>query len=227
MRYAMAVAPKQLSLELDAEFPDEVPARYYIAPTQESMVVIRERGKKMAWPMRWGLVPSWAKDESIGNKLANARSETASELNSFRAAYRRRRCLIPMTGFYEWTESISGYDLFGEPIKAPKGTPRQPYLFTVADAKFFCVAGLYEVWRDELFTFTVLTTSANELVDKFLDRMPCILRPSEYEEWLRPTERITDIQPLLRPYPAYAMAARPVNVALNNARNEGAHLWSA
>jgi putative SOS response-associated peptidase YedK len=166
--------------------------------------------------VQWGLVPSWSKDPSIGARLINARSETAAEKPSFRSALRRRRCLIPASGFYEWQRRPNG---------------KQPYVIGMADGNPFAFAGLWEHWHgldgSELETCTVLTTEANELMAPIHDRMPVILEPQDYADWLGTGEdsapaEVAQLQHLMRPYPADQMKAYPVSNYVNDPRHEGA-----
>lgn len=198
-------------------------ARYNVAPTQPVVVVRMQNGKREAALLRWGLVPSWAKDIEIGNRMINARSETAHEKPSFRHAFRRRRCLIPADGFYEWhqtdTHMASGDAGRGRRV-------RQPYLITMADEGPFAMAGLWEHWQDEhgneLETCTILTTTANEMVGELHERMPVILDPSDYGAWLdTSSEDITLARSLCKPYPAELMMHRPVGMYVNSPKHEG------
>jgi putative SOS response-associated peptidase YedK len=159
--------------------------------------------------MRWGIVPAWK--HGSAPLLINARSETAATKPTFRKALQSRRCLIPATGFYEWRKT---------------GRQKQPYLFRLADGGLFAFAGLWEVGRNhdgnEAEACAILTTEANDLVRPAHDRMPVILDPSRYAEWLDPT--LTDpsvFADWLRPYPADAMTAYPVSPLVNSARHEG------
>lgn len=165
--------------------------------------------------MRWGLVPAWAQDPQIGARMNNARAETVAGKPAFRAAYRRRRCLVPMNGFYEWNRS---------------GTTKVPYYVRLREAGIFAAAGLYELWpgKGELApvtTFTILTTAANALMQPIHDRMPVIISPADYEAWLDPGN--TDgrgLDALLQPYRADAMCAHAVSPRVNSVRNDDAAL---
>lgn len=199
------------------EVPDLTP-RYNIAPTQ-AVPVIRatESGRELAM-LRWGLIPSWSKDEKMGNRLLNARSETAAEKPSFRSAFRRRRCLVVADGFYEWKKSGSG-----------KGVTKQPYYIRMRAEGPFAFAGLWETWRGpkgaELATpiqsCTILTTGPNELMQSLHDRMPVILPPDDYAMWLDPSfEGIDALKALQRPFDQEEMIADPVSTFVNSPRNE-------
>ena len=186
------------------------------APTQDLPVfrVTPERGRELTL-LRWGLVPSWAKDPAIGARMINARAETVSEKPAFRAAFRRRRCLVPMSGFYEW-QRTSGRKV--------------PHFVRLRDAEIFAAAGLYEYWpgRDgaaAIESYTILTTGANELMRAVHDRMPVILRERDYEPWLDPAnEKLKALSALLTPFPAERMHAFAVSPRVNNARNDGPEL---
>jgi putative SOS response-associated peptidase YedK len=167
----------------------------------------------------WGLVPSWAKERSIGAKMINARAETAATRPAFRSAYASRRCLVPATGFYEWFHPGGGARR-GQPFYVyPAGHP--------AAGGIFAFAGLYEVWRkggEPLVTFTILTTGAAAGLAFLHDRSPVILPAAAWERWLDPTGNPAALAPLLRPAPAGAVAAHPVAAAVGNVRNKGPHL---
>ena len=156
--------------------------------------------------LHWGLVPSWADDPKIGNRMINARAETAAEKPSFRTAMRRRRCLIVADGFYEWKTVAKR---------------RQPMFIHLRDGRPFAFAGLWESWEgadhSALESCTILTTSANDLVRPIHDRMPVIIAPADYGQWLDPAvQQAEPILPLLRAYPAEEMEAYPVSLRVNN-----------
>ena len=202
----------ELTTPLDQP-PDFIAPRYNAAPTQDLPVALDADGRRTLRIMRWGLVPSWAKDRAIGNRLINARSETARDKPAFRAAFASRRCLVPATGFYEW--------------KRPErtGGRKQPYFIQLLDARPFAMAGLWEHYVDPdgepLTTFTILTTVPNDLVAPLHDRMPVILHPGAYDRWLDPTERDTDaLTAMLAPYPAERMRAHPVSTRVNTPAND-------
>lgn len=198
----------------------EPDARYNIAPTQPVPVVV-ERAMPGDGPARfleqfqWGLVPSWAKDPSIGSKMINARSETVAEKPSFRNALKYRRCIVPADGFYEWDKA---------------GGTKQPYLFRREDGDSFGFAGLWEEWHapdgSPLLTCTILTTAANDTVGRVHDRMPVILRTRDEEaQWLDTRIRTGDnLAPLFRPYPDQWMLAVPVSRRVNSPANDAPDL---
>jgi putative SOS response-associated peptidase YedK len=204
------------ALDVDVEdimeaFPDiEVPAglerRYNVAPTQDVAVVPNDGSRAVAM-FRWGLVPAWADDPKIGNRMINARAETLAEKPSFRTALRKRRCLVLASGFYEW--------------RAQPGTKtKTPHYIRLASGKPLAFAGLWETWKREgqsLRTFTIVTTRANELVSKLHDRMPVILLGGAHERWIDPAERPhAELADLLEPPPADALVAFPVSTAVNS-----------
>jgi putative SOS response-associated peptidase YedK len=191
----------------------EAPPRYNIAPTQEIAVVPND-GNDRVEMYRWGLIPWWAKDVSIGNRMINARAEGLAEKPAFRDAFRRRRCLIPASGFYEWKKSADG-------------KRRQPMYIRMKGGKPFAFAGLWDVWRDEngqkVRSCTIITGQPNELVNPIHDRMPVILRPEHYRKWLEPLDRSPDeLMPLLETFSAEAMEAYPVSKLVNSPANESA-----
>ena len=186
--------------------------RYNIAPTQP-IAVIREVGgqeRRELALMRWGLIPSWSKDPGTGPLLINARAETAAAKPAFRAALRYRRCLVPADGFFEWQRI---------------GSEKRSFHMRRRDGAPFALSGLWESWHSPdgsvLESCALLTTEANELMRPIHDRMPVILDPPDFDLWLNPdVQDLALIEPLLRPYPAEAMAAFPVSSLVNNARND-------
>ncbi|MCY7321824.1 MAG: SOS response-associated peptidase [Phormidesmis sp. CAN_BIN36] len=191
------------------ETPDWRP-RYNIAPTQMiPAIVAAEGGDRQFKSLRWGLIPSWAKDPAIGAKLINARSETVTEKPSFRSAFKQRRCLILADGFYEWRKQ-SG--------------KKQPFYFSLENGSPFAFAGLWERWHDledgRLETCTILTTEANPIVAQAHDRMPVILNRDRYDRWLDLSQPAESVQSLLRPYDDTLMTAYPVSSSVNSARND-------
>ncbi len=206
MRAPASVIAEQFSL---FEVPWLKP-RFNIAPTQPVPVV--RMTPQQAEPQRqfiflhWGLVPSWADDPAIGNRMINARAETAADKPSFRTALRRRRCLVVADGFYEWQR---------------QGKRRQPMFIHLRDDRLLAFAGLWESWEgarhSALESCTILTTEANDVVRPIHDRMPVIVAPEDYARWLDPAvQKPEPILPLLRPYPSESMEAYPVSMRVNS-----------
>lgn len=208
-RYTLRTPARRFAELFDLLDLPELKPRYNIAPTQTVPVVRLDDHSRRWTSMRWGLVPSWAKDPSIGNRMLNARSETAAEKPAFRMAMRQRRCLVPTDGFYEWKK---------------QGKQKVPYLITLRDEQPFAFAGLWECWKSPtgpLETCTILTTSANELLAPLHDRMPVILDRHDFAEWLEPRNTPEQVKHLFEPYPASAMQLREVPPVVNSPRNEG------
>lgn len=178
-RYVFAILPSQLETLFGLhQTPADLQARYNIAPTQVAPVIrIDPQGDgRVCSTLRWGLIPKWAKDPGIASSLINARCETVADKPAFRSAYRSRRCLVPATGFYEW--------------KKTDGRTKQPYFIHRADQRPIAMAGLWENWTDPVSsnpveTFTILTTVASDAIRPLHDRMPVIIPPERFEEWLR------------------------------------------
>lgn len=194
------------------DFPD----RYNIAPSSW-VPVIRQApdGRRVVDLLRWGLVPTWAENEAIGAKLNNARGETVAEKPSFRAAYRRRRCIVPASGFYEW--------------QAVEGSPRkQPWYISLLDGKPMAMGGLWESWTaadgNLVRTFCVITTGPNEIMAPIHDRMPVLLPPDTWATWLSPDSDLARIAPMIAPLPALQMQAWPVSRKVSNAREDSSDL---
>ncbi|HEX9035124.1 MAG TPA: SOS response-associated peptidase [Streptosporangiaceae bacterium] len=174
--------------------------------------------------VRWGLVPSWAKDISIGSRMINARAETVSEKPAFRSAFARRRCLLPADGYYEW-----------QPPPAGTKGPKQPYFICRADHGPVAFAGLYELWRDRsvpkddpvgwLWTATIITTTAPDELGEIHDRMPMVIDRASWADWLDPRNTDAgDVRALLAPAMASGLISYPVSVAVNSVRNNGPEL---
>lgn len=215
-RYTLQVSPETLAAQLELDqVPDLVP-RYNIAPTQNAPVVrlsLPEEARALTM-MRWGLVPFWTKDPKIGNRMINARSETAASKPAFRAAFAKRRCIVPADGFYEWRKSSEG---------------KQPYRIVVDDGVPFAMAGLWESWRPEdageeaepLLSYTILTTTPNDKIAALHDRMPVILAAEEIDRWLDPAAGDKDaLSALLDAFPAERMSAYPVSRTVNSPAND-------
>lgn len=210
-RYSLAQAADRLAeaFDLDADEVPLMPFRYNIAPAQAVPVVRSVRQSRQMDLLHWGLIPSWSKDPTIGFKLINARAETLTEKPSFRVAFRRRRCLIPADGFYEW-----------QPLEGKK----QPYYFCRDDHQPFALAGLWEHWESpdgEIESCTIVTTEANSLLQSIHSRMPVILQPEDYEQWLDPQIQETDrLQHLLYPGENSAFIRYPVSTKVNRPQND-------
>jgi putative SOS response-associated peptidase YedK len=217
-RYTLKANPKIIEEKFRAIVPDGAlfEPRYNIAPTQLVETVREIAGVREYAPLKWGLVPSWAQDPAVGNKLCNARAETVTEKPSFREAFKRRRCLIPASGFYEWRKQTSG--------------PKQPFYFYVKDEEVFAFAGLFEEWLDRetgelLETCSIITTTANKVLEPVHERMPVILKPDDYDQWLDPKEQNPQkLQELLRPFPSEDMGSRMVGTSVNFVSNNSPEL---
>lgn len=188
----------------------ELTPRYNIAPSQPVAIVAADSaGQPTLEFFQWGLIPSWAQDPKIGYKLINARAETLAEKPSFRAALKKRRCLILADGFYEWQR---------------EGKTKTPMYIQLKSGEPFALAGLYEFWKPaDTDTFVkscaLITTTPNALMETIHDRMPVILKPQDYATWLTPGDLPAErTLPLLKPYAATQMKARRVSTLVNNAR---------
>ncbi|MBC7931476.1 MAG: SOS response-associated peptidase [Rubrivivax sp.] len=212
-RFTQKSPSKKIAKKFEVEEVPPLVERYNVAPTQAVLGIRDSSGGREGSFFQWGLIPSWAKDAAIGNKLINARSETVSEKPSFREAFARRRCLVPVDGFYEWSR---------------QGEKKQPYYFHMKDEEPFAIAGLWERWEGEespLETCTLLTTGANELLAPYHDRMPVIVKPEDYGLWLDADVRRADqLTPLLSPYPHDEMIACAVSRLVNSPSNDDSRL---
>ena len=192
----------------------DVEPRYNIAPTQYVAAIRNDKdGERELVMLRWGLVPFWAKDPSIGNRMINARAETVAEKPSYRNAYKHRRCIVLADGFYEWQK---------------QGSTKTPYLISLASGQPFALAGLWENWTDKdsgesLQTTTLVTTDANEFMAQLHHRMPVILEAATATDWLAGADDLLDDVAAITP----ALQAWPVDRRVNNARNEGEELIRA
>lgn len=208
-RFAQKSSAKKVSKQFKVREVPPLDERFNVAPTQSVLGVREASDGREATFLKWGLVPRWAKDAAIGNKLINARSETVTEKPSFREAFARRRCLVPLDGFYEWSR---------------RGDRKRPFYFHMRDGEPFAVAGLWELWEGDggpLETCTLLTTEANELLAPYHDRMPVIIRPEDYDLWLDPGVRGAELlRPLLCPYPHGEMGAYAVSALVNSPSND-------
>lgn len=201
---------------------------YNVAPTKSAPLVIGRRPDGAAdvqrelLTARWGLIPSWAKDPSIGSRMINARTETVAEKPSFKAAFAKRRALVPADGYFEW---------YAAPlVEGQKKPAKQPFYITTKDGSVLAMAGLYEFWKDReanewVVSFTVLTTSAEDSLGQVHERMPLFLEPETYDAWLDPAPRsAADLLDLLIPAAPGRLDAFAVSTAVNNVRNNGPEL---
>ena len=194
--------------------PPDLPPRYNIAPTQLVAAVRAPEGRRELVSLRWGLIPSWAKDPTIGNSLINARGETVASKPSFRAAFKQRRCLVPADGFYEWKRS---------------GKTKQPHYIRRPDGAPFAIAGLWERWRGDggepVESLTLITTAPNSVLEPIHNRMPVILDPGDHDLWLDPDQRDAGpLQALIRPALDRDLEAYPVSTRVNNPRLDSPEL---
>ena len=225
-RYSLAKDLSELTKLVDfiCRIPLYAP-RYNIAPRQQAPVLLIEKTQPVMKLMRWGLIPSWVKDEAIGDKMINARAETINERTSYRKPFNSQRCLIPADGFYEWQR---------------RGKSITPFRFTLRDKSAFCFAGIYERWiksavggeldfigADEpppsqvIETFSIITTEANAMVAPVHERMPVILHDEDYQRWIDcGCYGSRDVKYLLRPFSTEAMDSYRVSSLVNSAKND-------
>jgi putative SOS response-associated peptidase YedK len=244
-RYASSRKPEDLveEFEIDkVEVKETLAPDYNVAPTKQVYAVLQRstssgdaddeegRTERQLRTVRWGLVPFWAKDPAIGNKMINARMETVHEKPAFRRPFASRRCLLPADGYFEW---------YATQQKTKAGKPlKQPFFIHPADGGVLAMAGLYEIWRDPTraeddplrfsWTCTVLTTTAEDAVGHIHDRMPLLVEPGRYAAWLDPgTSDPDQLKKLLVPAAPGRLEAYPVSTLVNNVRNNGPELLDA
>jgi len=211
-RFTLTVNPAELEDTFNKfSFPAKFSPRFNIAPTQPVLAIPNDN-KFTADFFVWGLIPMWAKDPSIGNRLINARGETLAEKPSFRGSYRHKRCLILADGYYEW-KSVAGRKT------------KTPYFIHMHDRKPFALAGLWDHWESpdgsSLNTCTIITTAPNELMQSIHDRMPVILHPRDYDKWLDTAPQTPEnLDQLLKPFPTEEMSAYPVSTLVNKVTND-------
>lgn len=211
-RFVLKDNIKTLSKNFDFDQDDDVlfEPKYNITPGQNVPIIIKEETRKCAI-MRWGLVPSWSNDPLIGFQMINARSETVAQKPSFKNSLRKRRCIVPSNGFYEW--------------KKLDNKTKTPYYIKMKNNKPFGFAGLWDTWNKDganLTTFTIITTSPNELIKPIHDRMPVILKKEDEDLWLNPDIQNSDkILHLLKPFSSDDMETYEISTYVNNPRNEG------
>jgi len=245
-RYASSRSPEDLAEEfevLDPRLERPLPPSWNVAPTDEVYAVLErvprerrdERGAGEEEPVRqlrtvrWGLVPSWAKDASIGSRMINARMETVADKPAFRKAFAARRCIVPADGYFEWYDTQQ---------RTAKGKPRkQPFFITSGDGSSLAMAGLYEIWHDTTkpedaedrfrWTCTILTTEATDDLGRIHDRMPLLVEPELRGAWLdphTPAAELPDLLGRLRPAQQTGLTAYPVSTAVGNVANNGPEL---
>lgn len=207
-RFTLTSSPEVVADLFDLAEPPQLTPRYNIAPTQESPVVrvLKTDGCRQLHLLRWGLIPHWARDPRIGNRMINARSESVAAKPAFRDAFRRQRCLVPGDGFFEWKRL---------------GKRKQPHYIRMRDGQPFAFAGLWSRWQgregEQIDSYTILTTEPNDLVRPIHDRMPVILARRDYEVWLDPKIQDAEkLRPLLRPSPSDDLIADPVDTLVNS-----------
>ncbi len=192
------------------EFPEPLSPRYNIAPSQ-LIAAVCNTGSNMVELLQWGLIPHWAKDPKVGHKMINARAESLAQKPSFSEPFRKKRCLVLADGFYEWK-------------KEPGGKAKTPMYIRLRSGLPFAFAGLWDVWRsqgEEIHSCTIITTDSNELVAGIHDRMPVILSPADYAEWLDARERKPEtLQGMLKPYPSEELEAFEVAAKVNDPKFE-------
>ena len=210
-RFTLTSSPNVIAELFDLDLQIDVGPRFNVAPSQNVLTVRLNPEERPEFAhMRWGLIPSWSNNASIGAKLLNARSETIAEKPSFRDAIRKRRCLIAADGFYEWKT---------------KNKQKLPYFIHKPDRQPFAFAGIWEKWQADdgavLETCSILTTKANDRLRFLHERMPVILNKKDYSRWLNPAiENVSDLQPLFAPAPNEALAMYAVSQKVNSARFE-------
>ena len=213
-RFAYFVPYEQLTDHYGLAAGAQPMERYNVAPSQDILAIRQdESGNRTASPLKWGLIPHWAKDPTIGNRMINARGETVAEKPAFRQAFRRRRCIIPASGFYEW---------------GPSGAGKWPYYITPAEGPLLSFAGLWERWRtpegEPLESCTIITTAANESLARVHQRMPVCLPETSYADWLDPEATKETCLAMMTGLPGSAFEVRPVAKTVNNPRNDAPEL---
>jgi putative SOS response-associated peptidase YedK len=219
-RYTWRELHALYQLSVGFQPPSNFQPRYNIAPTDMTWIVRERDGARELVSLRWGLVPSWAKDIKIGASMINARAETAAQ--KFKAAFEARPCLVVADGFYEW-KAASSSEAVGQRKKS--GKEKQPYFVTLKGGAPFAFGGLWERWRpregDAVETFTIITTPPNDLAAQVHDRMPLVLAPEMWNGWLSSPD---DRAALMKPFPAERMEMWPVDKRVGNVANDDADL---
>jgi putative SOS response-associated peptidase YedK len=210
-RFALYTDPLALAKRFQTDNAPDWEAGYNVAPSQTIPIVRNEHGARRFSPARWGLIPNWAKDIKIGYGTINARAETVAEKPSFRNAFKHRRCLVPVDGWYEWQE-------------IPGQKSKQPWYISLSDQQPMALAGLWEHWQgsdgSEIESCTIIVTPGNELMQPIHDRMPVILPETTWEQWLDSSNtNAKGLQGLLTQYPSEELVAWPVGLLVNSPKN--------
>jgi len=211
-RFALYADSNTIKSQLKLDELVEIEPRYNIAPSEDIVAIIDDESKRCARYFHWGLIPFWAKDKKVGNRMINARAETITEKPAFRSAFKKQRCLVLMSGFFEWKE-----------IKGSK----QPYFIQQKNNSLLTVAGIWERWEDKqnnetLYSCSLITTDANPFMQNIHDRMPVIIKPEQYDEWLNQSNQNTsELQKLLHSYSRDDLKAHQVTASMSNARFKG------
>lgn len=212
-RFVFAVSPEWIRERFQVPFVPEVPPRYNVAPTDPILavrVLSEDPTRREAVFLRWGLVPAWAQEPTIGARMINARAETVAQRPAFRRPFRSRRCIVPLSGFYEWKQESRG---------------KQPYYVCHRSGQPLAVAGIWDRWEgsagEAIESCALITVPSNRLLEPIHDRMPALLKPEEWSLWLDPRTPLETVQDLLRPYPDEELRAYPVTRYVNDPRHEG------
>jgi putative SOS response-associated peptidase YedK len=214
-RFAQQRPASELAEIFAAEpLADDLGPRFNVAPTDEALVVVQREDRRAITAFRWGLIPHWAESAKVGSRMFNARAETLSSSPAFRDAFARKRCLIPVDGFYEWKR---------------EGTVRQPFLIGRTDGMPLTLAGLWAGWRDPatervVRTFTIVTSRPNDQMADIHNRMPVVVPEEIWPQWLDPSYEASELRAILEPNDDVALRIQPVNRLVNDVRNDGPEL---
>ncbi|MCU0599096.1 MAG: SOS response-associated peptidase [Desulfobacterales bacterium] len=214
-RFALWTPPGVITRYFKVSVAPDIQPRYNVAPGQQILAICQTvDAQRMPAMLKWGLIPSWAKEESIGYKMINVREESVKVKPGFKLAYKFRRCLVPVSGFYEWQKEGSG---------------KQPYLIRLSGSDLFALAGIWESWKkpasdERIESCAILTTSANGVISRVHDRMPVIIGPEHIDLWLDASSSIHRIEALMRPFDDRDMVCHRVSSAVNNAKNDAPSL---
>jgi len=216
-RFVLIATVEELVEKFRIAESQKVEERYNIAPGQNVMAVREQKGARNLDSLRWGLVPSWSKDPKIGYRMINARAETIGEKPAYRAPFKKKRCIVPASGFYEWVRAGQA-----------GGKEKRPHYIKFRSCEPFGIAALWDAWEGEggvIESCTLITTSANKLISSFHDRMPVILPPENYDAWLDPEFNDKEkLKKLLNLHPEKEMEAYEVSMEVNSPKNENPEL---